>query len=184
MHKKGYVHRDLKLDNILIDPQTKNIKIIDFGFSLKSGPGEKLNVYCGTPHYMDPDLARKAPYSGMAADIWACGIILYIILVGKLPFFAEFEADLFRKIQSGKYTALPADVCSSKVRGLLNAIFQVDTSRRFTAEQVRLLGILTQHLLDIEPPMANRRAKKVEFLRYKRRLINNINSNKSTLITF
>lgn len=159
MHKKGYVHRDLKLDNILIDPQTKNIKIIDFGFSLKSGPGEKLSVHCGTPHYMDPDLARKGPYSGMAADIWACGIILYIILVGKLPFFAEFEADLFRKIQSGKYTAFPAEVGSTKVRGLLSAIFQIDTSRRFTAEQVRLLNMLTKQLLDFEPPLADRRAE-------------------------
>jgi serine/threonine protein kinase len=64
MHRKGYVHRDLKLDNILIDPSTKNIKIIDFGFSLKAAVGEKLNVYCGTPHYMDPDLVRKVPYSG------------------------------------------------------------------------------------------------------------------------
>ena len=64
LHKKGYVHRDLKLDNILMDPASKRIKIIDFGFSLKAGPNEKLNVYCGTPHYMDPDLARKAPYSG------------------------------------------------------------------------------------------------------------------------
>lgn len=64
MHSKGYVHRDLKLDNILIDPITKSIKIIDFGFSLKAGTTEKLNVYCGTPHYMDPDLARKAPYLG------------------------------------------------------------------------------------------------------------------------
>ena len=47
---------------------------------------------------MDPDLAKKMPYNGQAADVWACGIILYIILVGKLPFFGEFEADLFRKI--------------------------------------------------------------------------------------
>lgn len=98
MHKKGYVHRDLKLDNILIDPTTKTVKIIDFGFSLKSSSAEKLSVYCGTPHYMDPDLVRKVPYRGDAADVWACGIILYIILVGKLPFFGEFEADLFRKI--------------------------------------------------------------------------------------
>ena len=99
MHSKGYAHRDLKLDNVLMDAAgTKQIKIIDFGFSLKVGQTEKLNVYCGTPHYMDPDLARKVPYNGFAADIWACGIILYIILTGTLPFYGEFEADLFRKI--------------------------------------------------------------------------------------
>ena len=59
MHSKGYAHRDLKLDNILMDVNTKNIKIIDFGFSLQAKPDEKLNIFCGTPHYMDPDIVRK-----------------------------------------------------------------------------------------------------------------------------
>lgn len=98
MHSKGYAHRDLKLDNILMDWNSKNIKIIDFGFSLKCKQDEKLSVFCGTPHYMDPDIVRKQAYNGPAADVWACGVILYIIFVGKLPFFGEFEADLFRKI--------------------------------------------------------------------------------------
>ena len=108
MHLKGYVHRDLKMDNILLDIQeTKQIKIIDFGFSLRAGSNPILSHFCGTPHYMDPDLARKTNYNGYAADVWACGIILYIIMVGSLPFFAEYEADLFRKIQSAKYKAIP-----------------------------------------------------------------------------
>ena len=64
MHSKDYAHRDLKLDNILMDVVTKNIKIIDFGFSLKSKVDEKLNVFCGTPHYMDPDIVRKQSYNG------------------------------------------------------------------------------------------------------------------------
>ena len=81
-----------------MDVETKRIKIIDFGFSLKVKATEKLNAYCGTPHYMDPDLVRKQPYNGLAADVWACGIILYILLTGCLPYFGEFEADLFRKI--------------------------------------------------------------------------------------
>ena len=103
IHSKGYAHRDLKLDNILMDPETKKLKIIDFGFALKSSPSEKLHMHCGTPHYFDPDLARKVPYNGLAADVWACGIILYVLLTGSLPFFGEFEADLYRKIQSGKF---------------------------------------------------------------------------------
>ena len=53
---------------------------------------------------MDPDIVKKSPYNPFAADVWACGVILYIIYVGKLPFFGEFEGDLFRKIQTGKFT--------------------------------------------------------------------------------
>lgn len=59
---------------------------------------------------MDPDIVRKAPYNGPAADIWAAGVILFIILTGKLPFFGEYEADLFRKIQSGKHSQIPKGV--------------------------------------------------------------------------
>lgn len=70
--------------------------------------------------------------------MWACGIILYIILVGKLPFFGEFEQDLFRKIQSGKFTAIPSEIGDGKVRHLFKQIFEVDHSKRITAE--RLLG--------------------------------------------
>ena len=55
---------------------------------------------------------RKIPYNALAADVWACGIILYIILVGSLPFFAEFEGDLYRKVQGGKYKTIPSEVGS------------------------------------------------------------------------
>lgn len=98
LHSRGKVHRDLKLDNILFDAETQQIKIIDFGFSLASKKENRLESYCGTPHYMDPDIVKKVPYNAFAADIWAAGVILYIIYVGKLPFFGEFEADLYRKI--------------------------------------------------------------------------------------
>lgn len=98
MHSRGKAHRDLKLDNVLFDAEIERVKIIDFGFSLHSEKGQMQNTVCGTPHYMCPDLSRKAPYNPFAADVWALGIILYILFVGKLPFFAEFEGDLFRKI--------------------------------------------------------------------------------------
>lgn len=107
MHGMGIAHRDLKLENILYDAQSHKIKLIDFGFSLGTSPVKKIESFCGTPHYMDPDLCRKTAYSPFAADMWACGVILYIITVGKLPFFGEFEGDLFRRIQSGKYKQIP-----------------------------------------------------------------------------
>ena len=135
MHEKGYAHRDIKLDNILIDPVTKNIKIIDFGFSLMANSLEKITVFCGTPHYMDPDIVRKIAYSGFAADVWACGVILYIIYVGKWPFFGEFEADLYRKIQNGKYTAVPSILVGEPIRCLIRRIFDVSSTTRITAQQ-------------------------------------------------
>ena len=85
---------------------------------------------------MDPDLSRKSAYSAFAADIWAIGVCLYIMFVGKLPFFAEFEADLFRKIQSGKYKPIPQELGDHKIRNLLNGIFQTDIKLRFTADAI------------------------------------------------
>lgn len=67
---------------------------------------------------MCPDLARKAPYNPFAADVWAAGVILYTIYAGKLPFYGEFEADLFRRIQSGKFQPLPAEKADKKIVSL------------------------------------------------------------------
>ena len=85
---------------------------------------------------MDPDLARKVNYNGFAADVWACGIILYVILVGFLPYSAEYEADLYRKIQSGKFRTIPQEVGSLKVRNLIKKIFNVDAGTRITADKI------------------------------------------------
>ena len=103
MHEMGIVHRDLKLDNILINDKNE-IKLIDFGFATGCKKDEKLSMQCGTPQYMCPDLARNKPYSAQMADVWALGVMLFIMSAGKLPFAAEYEADLYRKIQNGKYT--------------------------------------------------------------------------------
>ena len=97
LHANDIVHRDLKLDNILIDPTSSDghccnrVKIIDFGFSIKATSDQKLSLFCGTPHYMDPDISKKRDYNGHAADVWALGVILFILITGKLPFYGEFE---------------------------------------------------------------------------------------------
>lgn len=82
---------------------------------------------------MDPDIVKKTPYDPFAADVWACGVILYIIYVGKLPFFGEFEADLFRKIQCGKFTQLPNDLGDEKIKAMFRRIFDVNPGTRVTA---------------------------------------------------
>ena len=105
MHERSIVHRDLKLDNVLIDQKGDEfiVKLIDFGFATKCNKDEKLNSKCGTPQYMDPDLTKHNAYLGQAADNWALGVILFIMVTGKLPFFGEFETDLNRRLQRATY---------------------------------------------------------------------------------
>ena len=102
MHAKNISHRDMKPDNVIYNPQTRVVKIIDFGFACISR--EKLKVFCGTPSFMSPEIVSKQPYSGPASDIWACGVLLYACLTGMVPFKAQTEKELFRKIQRGVYS--------------------------------------------------------------------------------
>ena len=100
LHSEKIVHRDMKLENVLINNENR-VKIIDFGFSVKSD--KKLSFCCGTPHYMSPELALKKDHYGAPTDIWALGVMLFIMLTGRLPFFGDFEDDLYRRISLGKY---------------------------------------------------------------------------------
>ena len=84
-HKKNIYHRDIKMENILLD-DNKNIKIIDFGFSVINPRDKTLNLYCGTPSYMSPELVYKREYFGHLVDVWALGILLFIMLNGQYPF--------------------------------------------------------------------------------------------------
>lgn len=86
IHSLGIAHRDLKLDNILIEDKTNVIKIIDFGFATftknREGEVQRLKVFCGTPSYMAPELIRKQGYQGCKVDIWALGVLIYTMLFG------------------------------------------------------------------------------------------------------
>jgi MAP/microtubule affinity-regulating kinase len=87
IHYKNICHRDIKLDNILIDANTNKIKLIDFGFSTHSLSKDKIrNLFCGTPYYMPPEIIQKREYIGTSCDIWSFGVLLYFILCGKYPF--------------------------------------------------------------------------------------------------
>jgi len=101
LHSRGIVHRDIKLENLILTGEA--IKLIDFGFALVSKPDESLKLLCGTPAYMPPEMLLKKEYRGPPIDIWTCGVVFYALLTGGLPFTAHTERDLHKKITSGIY---------------------------------------------------------------------------------
>jgi serine/threonine protein kinase len=102
--EESVIHRDIKLDNILIEEGTRMVKLIDFGFSvLTNTPNQRLKVFCGTPSYMAPEITRKSDYEGRPVDIWALGVLLYVMITGQFPFRGVSEQDLYQRIQRGAY---------------------------------------------------------------------------------
>lgn len=99
LHKRNICHRDIKLENIIIDSDTKVIKLVDFGFAVYST--KTLKLFCGTPSYMSPEIISKKEYKGAPVDIWTCGIAYYVMLCGYFPFSAHTDRELTRKIQQG-----------------------------------------------------------------------------------
>ncbi|EGR32769.1 protein kinase domain protein [Ichthyophthirius multifiliis] len=101
-HEKNIIHRDIKLENIMLD-NMNNAKIIDFGFSLQIPDNKKLNIFCGTPSYMAPEIISKVEYFGQKSDVWALGILLYVMCQGNFPFKGITDRDLYAKIKKVNY---------------------------------------------------------------------------------
>ncbi|GMP47955.1 hypothetical protein CsSME_00015481 [Camellia sinensis var. sinensis] len=102
-HCRGVYHRDLKPQNLLLDSQG-NLKVSDFGLSVLRKPGDLLSTVCGSPSYVAPELLANRGYEGAAADAWSCGVILYELLAGYLPFDDRSLMNLYRKISRAEYT--------------------------------------------------------------------------------
>merc|ERR1719171_1687055 len=141
-HERHIVHRDVKLENLLMDEQG-TVKIIDFGFSTIIPPGKKLKIFCGTPSYMAPEIVARKEYSGMCADIWAMGVLLYALLCGCFPFKGQNDRDLYRKIVKGVFY-IP-DFVSQGARTLLGRCLTIDMPRRPTVEDVLAHTWLSSH---------------------------------------
>jgi carbon catabolite-derepressing protein kinase len=99
-HSIKIVHRDLKPENVLLDDDL-NVKIADFGLSNEIRDGDFLKTSCGSPNYAAPEVIRGARYTGPEIDVWSSGVILYVMLCGRLPFEDEDVQRLFAKINRG-----------------------------------------------------------------------------------
>jgi serine/threonine protein kinase len=144
LHHRGVVHRDIKLENIMLTHQGE-IKLIDFGFSKRIGDKRVLNSCCGSPNYMSPEMLRstrtqdqsvlptKHSKYGREVDIWAAGVAMYVLLVGKYPFYDERRSHWHRSILQGNY-AVPSTM-SEEARDLLSKVLNVDSEARYTADQ-------------------------------------------------
>ena len=128
-HYHHIVHRDLKPENLLLDADN-NIKIADFGLSNVMRDGEFLRTSCGSPNYAAPEVISGHLYAGPEVDVWSCGVILYALLCGSLPFDDESIPNLFKKIKSGMYS-LPSHL-SQLARDLIPRMLVVDPMKRVT----------------------------------------------------
>lgn len=133
-HRHMIVHRDLKPENLLLD-ENMNVKIADFGLSNMMKDGEFLRTSCGSPNYAAPEVVSGELYAGPEVDIWSCGVILYALLTGTLPFDDESVQFLFKKIRAGIYTT--PDYLSRSVASLIEKMLFVDPLKRATIKDIR-----------------------------------------------
>ena len=136
-HLQRVVHRDLKPENLLIDGETGNsiIKIADFGLSNFMKDGKFLATSCGSPNYAAPEVISGSLYAGPEVDVWSCGVILYALLCGSLPFDDENIPNLFRKIKGGIYSLPPT--LPDGARDLIPRMLVVDPMRRYTVPEIK-----------------------------------------------
>ncbi|XP_026824302.1 calcium/calmodulin-dependent protein kinase type II alpha chain isoform X12 [Ooceraea biroi] len=138
-HHNGVVHRDLKPENLLLASKMKGaaVKLADFGLAIEvQGEAQAWYGFAGTPGYLSPEVLKKEPY-GKPVDIWACGVILYILLVGYPPFWDEDQHRLYAQIKTGSYD-YPSpewDTVTPEAKNLINQMLTVNPGKRITASE-------------------------------------------------
>lgn len=132
-HRFNIAHRDLKPENLLLD-EHMNIKVADFGMAAWQ-TDSLLETACGSPHYAAPEVIRGQAYKGSSADIWSCGVILYALLAGRLPFDDEDVAALLNKVKVGQFE-IP-DAIDPLAKDLIRKMLEKDVSARITIADIQ-----------------------------------------------
>ncbi|VAH92966.1 unnamed protein product [Triticum turgidum subsp. durum] len=135
-HARGVYHRDLKPENLLLD-EAGNLKVVDFGLSALADHARAdglLHTLCGTPGYAAPEVLRDKGYDGAKADLWSCGVILYVLLAGSLPFPDDNVVTMYKKAQRGDYRCPPW--FSTDARRLIPKLLDPDPDTRITVAQL------------------------------------------------
>ncbi|GAB2285155.1 CBL-interacting serine/threonine-protein kinase 3 [Dionaea muscipula] len=135
-HSRGVYHRDLKPENLLLDA-SGNLKVSDFGLSALSQQVRDdglLHTSCGTPNYVAPEVLNDGGYDGATADLWSCGVILFVLLAGYLPFDESNLMDLYKKISAAEFTCPPW--WSFSVKKLITQILDPNPMTRITVPEI------------------------------------------------
>lgn len=152
-HSRGVYHRDLKPENLLLD-ENGNLKVSDFGlsalFESKRQDG-LLHTTCGTPAYVAPEVINKRGYDGEKADIWSCGVVLFVLLASYLPFHDSNLMEMYRKISKGEFKC--PQWFPPEVRKLLSRILNPNPDSRITLSKLMENSWFKKGFKQIESPV-------------------------------
>lgn len=147
IHKLGVVHRDIKPENILMNTNQDWVKVVDFGLSNSYNNTDYVKTACGSPCYAAPEMLAGKPYYGLMSDIWSCGVVLFCMICGHLPFDDQNIKKLYKKITDGDYK-IPSSL-SPYAKDLISCILTTDPKKRITIEKLKKhpwMRLSTPHL--------------------------------------
>ncbi|KAJ3451308.1 protein kinase [Anaeramoeba flamelloides] len=175
MHERKICHRDLKPENLLLDKDL-NLKIADFGMAQLMKDGSLLETSCGSPHYASPEVIKGVNYDGRKADIWGCGVVLFTILSGRLPFDSKNIQKLLSKIKNGDYQM--SSSFNELEKDIIRKILRVNPINRISMKEIKNHPFFTSNYpIGYTPPNSQIKIEligKIEKKKIDHELINNL----------